>query len=247
MQDIVTVAQSTFGKLARLKSLYVILVICVLDVWAMSRYGVLSLGMEKALVMDAAMAMALIVALVTAMSVAFEIPRELRDKSATYILSKPGGRNSYVWGKFCGISMLVIFNVAIVTVGSLLVYNSTFGETPWGIAASGALVAVEGIALVGIGLFLSVVASDTASVIGMLALFVLGHSAEMLARAMPNGLTNILSYALPNFYNLDIKTAIGNGMDVSNTYIGYGAVYGLAYALVFAALANIIFSRKDLR
>lgn len=60
MNDIITIAQSTFYRVARLKALYVILVICVLDVAAVSAYKEISLGMEKELMTDCALAIALI-------------------------------------------------------------------------------------------------------------------------------------------------------------------------------------------
>lgn len=245
MNDIITVAQSTFHRVARMGALYFILLICILDVAAMSRYGELSLGMERQLVVDAAQAILLVVALFSAMVAAFEIPRELRDKSATYILSKPSGRTSYVWGKFLGIGMLVVYNVAIVTAGSLLVCHLAFKEVPWALASSAALIAAEGLMLTGVGLVLSTFLSDTASAIALFAVFVLGHAVCMLPRS--NAALEPITYILPNFYHLDIKTEVSHMMSVPHAYLGMGLIYGIGYALAMAGVANIVFSRKDLQ
>ncbi|MBN2713639.1 MAG: ABC transporter permease subunit [Planctomycetes bacterium] len=245
MNDVITVAQSTFSRVARLKSLYLILIICILDVAAMTRYGEISLGLEKELTVDAAQALLLVIALITSMIAAFEIPRELRDKSATYILSKPGGRSSFIWGKFFGIASLVIFNVAIVAVGSLVAYSMVFDTTPVMLSYSAALIAAEGVALVGIGLLLSVFLSDTISAVVLFLVFVLGHCVTMIPRAKPN--LEVLGYILPNFYHLDVKTEVSHGITIEPAYMGLGILYGLALALAMTALANIIFHKKDLQ
>ncbi len=247
MNDIITVAQSTFYRIARMKSLYIILAICIMDVAAMSRYKDLSLGMEKELMVDAALAILTIIAVISAMVAAFEIPRELRDKSATYILSKPSGRNSYVWGKFLGIAGLVVFNTAVVLVGSLAAYRLSFGETPWHILPGGILVMVEGVTLTGIALLLSILLADHIAAVCTFACFAVGHAVCMLPRKWPNALADAVYYVLPNFKNLDVKTAISHGVEVHYNFVGYGVAYGLCYALAMAGLANVVFSRKDLQ
>ncbi len=212
MRDIITIAQSTFYRIARLKALYVMLVNCILDVWAMSRYHEISLGIEKELMIDCALALCLIVGLISALIAAFELPRELREKTATMILSRPGGRSSFVWGKFFGIGALCLFNIAIVAVGSVAVYRMEFGEAPWELLGGAALVGAEALVLVGIGLALSVHLSDTVSAIAVFVIFAVSHAIEMLPRVSENAVTRAVTYILPNFYNLDIKTELSHGV-----------------------------------
>src|SRR3989339_2288628 len=211
MDDILTIAQSTFYRVARLKSLYVILVICVLDVLAMAAYADLSLGLEKELMFDCALAMALVVGLITAMVAAFEIPRELREKTAQFILSKPMGRSAFIWGKFFGVGALAVFNVAFVVIGSILAYRLSFGETRWELAAGGVLIAAEALVLTGIGLLLSIFLTDTLAAIGQFAFFAIGHRLFMLPRTgMNEGVTRGLAHVFPNFHHLDIKTELSH-------------------------------------
>jgi ABC-type transport system involved in multi-copper enzyme maturation permease subunit len=246
MNDIMTVAQSTFHRIARMKALYFMLLICVLDVAAMAAYGELSLGLEKELMFDGALAICLVVALITALVIAFDVPRELRDKTATYILSKPGGRDAFVCGKFLGVATLVVYNVAIVAVGSALAYRLSFGKVPEGLGTGAALVAAEGVMLVGIGLVFSVLLSDTLAAILTFVCFCVGHLVPMLPRISDNPLSHALYYALPNFYNLDVKTELSHGVAVDPAFLLMGIFYALAYAIALTALANCIFSRKDL-
>jgi ABC-type transport system involved in multi-copper enzyme maturation permease subunit len=246
MNDVITIAQSTFYRIARMKSLYLILVICILDVAAMANYGVLSMGIEKQLSVDCALALMLVVGLVTAMSAAFEIPRELREKTAQYILSKPGGRGAFVWGKFFGVGMLAIFNIAILAAGSLLVYNLAYQEAPpWDMVDAAILVAGEAVMLTSAGVLLSIVLSDTLAAIGVFAVFTVGHSAPILTRQISNALGDALYYLLPNFYHLDMKMVVSHGVEIPPTFTALGVVYALAYAAAINAVAVIVFSRKD--
>lgn len=239
MNDIITIAQSTFSRFARLKSLYLILVICILDITAMASYKDLSFGMHQELMIDCALAICLIVGLITAMASAFEIPRELRERTAQFILSKPMGRSAFVWGKFFGIGMLALFNIAFVTIGALLAYRLSFGETPSHILGAVALILVEAWVLTGIGLLLSIFMSETLAAIGVLAFFCIGHGLYLLPQAQK------IAHILPNFYLLDIKTEVSHKVEIAAEYIGMSALYGLAYAMALTAVAVVLFSRKD--
>lgn len=246
MNDIITIAQSTFQRVAGMKALYVILAICVMDVAAMAAYKEISLGMERELMTDCALAISLVVGLLSAMVAAFEIPRELREKTAQFILSKPMGRSAFVWGKFLGVSSLAVFNVAFVTIGSLVAYKLSFGEAKWALVGGGILIAAESVTLVGIGLLLSIFLTDTLAAIGMFACFVIGHSLYIIPRASSNVVGKALTYIFPNFYNLDIKTEISHAIDIPNAFIGMGVLYAVCYALFVTSLAIVIFSRRDI-
>ncbi len=249
MNDVITIAESTFARIARMKSVYFILLILVADVWAMSNYGELSLGMAQELMIDCALAVALVVGLITSMVAAFEIPRELREKTAQFILSKPGGRSSFVWGKFLGVSGLCLFNIAILAAGSLLVMKLEAGPESGAalhLLRAYALIAVEAIMLTGVGLLLGTFLQDSMAAIGVFIVFAGGHAVYMLPRAMhQNPIGQLLYYVLPNFHHLDVKTAISHGLDIPDAFVLHGVVYGLAYAVALTALASIVFSRKD--
>jgi len=245
MRDIITIAESTFYRMARTKSLYFILAICVADVWAMSRYGEISLGMERELMKDCALALCLIVGVLTSLTASFEIPRELRERTASMILSKPGGRTHFLWGKFFGLGALCILNVGVVGLGSVAVYRLEFGEAPWALLGGAALIAAESLVLVGVGLALSINLSDTTAAVVQFLVFVAGHALYMLPRVFDHVAVNGITYILPNFYNLDLKTEISHGVEIPEKLLAYGLLYGLAYALAAVGVANLLFYKKD--
>lgn len=244
MTELFAVAEGSFSRIAKMRGLYLILFICILDVAAMGLYGPLSMGMEKELMFDAALMLSLVVSLVTAMAAAYEIPRELREHTAEHILTRPGGRNAFVWGKFFGISALVIFNVLIMAVGSFFVYRSNFNESPWHMAPGIVLIMAEGITLTGVAIALSVFLSESLAALGVFIIYAIGHSLFALSNSTPS--LAYVANVLPNFHLLDVKTELSHAVEVSWTYVGIGSGYAVAYGLALAALGVVLFSRKDL-
>ncbi len=246
MSDILTVAQSTFGRFARMKALYLILVLCIAEVAISSLYNELTMGLDKELMVDCSLAILTIVGLLTAIAVVFEKSRELQEKTAQFILTKPGGRSSFIWGKFFGIGFLAVLNIGIITAGSLWAYQVNYGEFNSAIINAAVLILGESLVLIGAGLVLSMFLSDTLAALATFAVFFLGHSLYMLPRWSEGAISNAIYYIFPSFYNLDIKTEIGSGLTVSSDYIGWGIAYAVLYALALSGLATLIFSRKDI-
>jgi ABC-type transport system involved in multi-copper enzyme maturation permease subunit len=180
---------------------------------------------------------------VTASVAAFEVPRELREKTAQFILTKPMGRSSFVWGKFLGVSLLAVFNIAIVAAGSVLVYYFKYEEVALGIVKASVLLAGMAVILVGVGLVFSMFLSDTLSAVGVFIVFALGHMLYMWGRTSAAG--NAIANIFPNFYNLDIKTEVPADVPVDNTFVYWGIAYAIFYGIALTGLATLLFSRKD--
>ncbi len=252
--DIKTVAQGTFDRYFKMKELYVILILCILNIAALSRYDVLTLNMGKEFMIDGALAILTVVALITSMAVIFEKSRELREKTAHFIITKPYGRSSYIWGKFIGISFLAIFNMAILTAGALIVFKLTSYENVMAnnlateFIYAALLITAEAIVLTALGLFFSMFLSDTITALMVLVFFILGHSFYILEK-MSSESSKIFGWVsdiLPNLHNLDLKSAITDNITITQDVLGYGLLYAVLYAVAFVAASSMIFSRKDI-
>lgn len=252
--DIKTVAQGTFDRYFRMKELYVIIILCIIDVYVLGRYDELTLKMGKQFMIDGALAILTVVALITSMAVIFEKSRELREKTAHFIITKPHGRTSYIWGKFLGICALSIFNVGLIALGALLMFKFSGLEgmnvddfsTDFLYAAL--LIMGEAIVLTGVGLFLSMIFPDTLTVLLVFVCYALGHSLYMLPAYMDNSeALRAVSNILPNLYNLDMKFAITTAdTKILPDVVLYGVIYAALYAVAFVGAASVIFSRKDI-
>jgi ABC-type Na+ efflux pump permease subunit len=63
---------------------------------------------------DVSLTLNTVAAILIAVSITFEIPRELRDGVASTLLTKPLGRTQYIVGKFIGISIAGIVVTGLV-------------------------------------------------------------------------------------------------------------------------------------
>jgi ABC-type transport system involved in multi-copper enzyme maturation permease subunit len=250
MRDLIAIAQNTFGRATRQKSLYFLLLSCVVIVGAMGMYGILSIGRQNIMMLDAALAFSLIVGLLTAMSASFEIPRELKEQTAQLILSKPLGRAQFVIGKFLGVSLLCLFNVAFVCIGSALVIYLQSRHVPAALYSGCLLIAGEAVILTAVGIFLSLFMNDVLAMVGVFVIFALGHAVHMLPRVLASGAAHQVAVAisnlLPNFYHLDFKSLIGSGMPVGYAIVVPGVLYALSYAVALTSVAVAVFQHQDI-
>lgn len=251
ISDIKTVAQGTFDRYFRMKELYVIIALCIVLVLIFGRYDELTLNMGREFMIDGALAILGVVGLITAMAVIFEKSREMREKTAHFIITKPHGRCSYIWGKFLGVSALSLFNIGLITIGSLIMFKvSSLGIDVNAISTNfiyaAILIAVESFALVALGLFLSLFLSDTIATIALFLAFVLGHSLYMVPRLKDMENLAWACNVFPNFFCLDLKSEVTADIAIAPEYLWLGILYGVLYAAAFVCLSVVVFSRKDI-
>jgi Cu-processing system permease protein len=255
MSDILAIAHNTFKRTARMKALYIILVICCLDVAAMGLYKDLSMGREKTMMFDAALAISLLVGAITAVGGAFELQRELNEQTAQLVLTKPLGRSHFVIGKFLGVAGLCIFNVAFICAGSALAIKLRYGEVDPGLYIGCAHAAGEAVMLASVAMLFSLLMRDALAAFAVFLVFLVGHGIAVLPllfdgesglhqamRQVSNGLLTIL----PNFRNLNFRSELAQGLDVGREILGYGVAYAVTYAVGVLGVAAAIFERQDI-
>src|SRR5947207_1183525 len=102
MDNVMAIARSTYWRHAGSKALYLLWVLLIVLIAAADRYDVLSIGRARVLMVDLGLALIAIVGAGSVLILGFEVPRELRQKIAENLLSKPVGRDQYLTGKFLG-------------------------------------------------------------------------------------------------------------------------------------------------
>lgn len=252
ISDAYTIAGDAFRDATRRKGVvYLLLLIAIAQVSVFSLYGEISLGIEDKMLMDASLGMVYLVGLVSAFSVAFQVPRELRERTAMTLFAKPMGRESYLVGKVLGGSALAFRNMLVVALGSLFILSSkdiTNAAFTVGYFQSFVLALVAAVDVIAISLLLSIFLSEGAVVIGAIISIVLGNATYMMSNS-ESGMATIaaaLKYVLPNFFLLDIKTEVAAGLSSSMPYVASSAAYGVAYAVMLTSLCVLLFKRRDL-
>ncbi len=180
------------------------------------------------------------------------ISKEIQKKSLYPLLAKPLRRHELIFGRYLGLMVTLVWNVALMGPGPLVVLFATFRRVDARllIAVFGILLSLTLLAAISV-LFSSASSPTLAMVLTLAALFI-GRQSDILKNmsqattTIPDGVAKTLYFALPNFGYLDFKNAVVYGdavpLDVLVTVSVYVGVYSLALLLV----ATVVFRARDL-
>jgi ABC-type transport system involved in multi-copper enzyme maturation permease subunit len=254
MDNILSIARTTYWRHAGQKALYLLWLLLIGLIWTATRYNVLSIGRADVLMVDLGLALITLAGAGSVMILGQEVPRELRQRIAENLLSKPVGRDQYLMGKFLGTFLFALGNVIFLAIGFAIVLLITHN----------AITDEFFLPLVGMILILAAVAalfgsflSEVPAVIATFLVFWLGHSTQAIAR-LADGFQGPAHMAiravyglLPNLGLLNTRgdfsqTMFAHSPGVPWSYAGVSLAYALLYAIVLFVSALLIFRRRDL-
>ena len=242
MNEIFAIAGSTWRNVLRLKVVY-FLVFCVWVLVACAlNYDVLSLGLEKELLIDASLMLNTITAVLIVLSLTFEIPKELKDGVASSMLSKPLGRTHYLIGKMLGNMVIGFVLCALVAAGSFLIFrvsfNDTVGQT---MLQSQVLVILSVIPMSALAVLFAVLLPEVVAPVVTVLVIWFSYSVGIL------NIPVICGGILPDLELFNFKASAVYQTVIPWSYVVLVTLWGICYAVFAASLASLIFSRKDIR
>ncbi len=242
MNEIFAIAGSTWRNVLRLKVVY-FLIFCVWILIASAlNYDVLSLGLEKQLLVDVSLFLNMITAILVVVSLTFEIPRELKEGVASTMLSKPLGRTSYLLGKMVGNMVIGLVLCALVAAGSFLIFRVSFTDTLGSaMLQSHLLVILSVIPMSAIAVLFSVTLPEVVAPIVTVLVIWFAHSVGLVQIPVLYG------GILPDLDLYNFKASAVYKQAIPWSYVVMVAIWGACYAVFAGALASLIFSRKDVR
>jgi ABC-type transport system involved in multi-copper enzyme maturation permease subunit len=197
------------------------------------------------------------------------VAREIERRSIFSLLAKPLDRWEFVVGKYLGLLLTILANVAAMTailygVLAVMGWQATPTEQrAWDAAAvdSRLLLAVVMITaelalLTALGLFFSTFSSSTlVSVVLTAGLFVAGLlSADLRGYAdiasVPPAVARVVSaigWAIPAFSAFNIKAQVVHGLSLPAGFVWYTIAYAAFYVTALVAAAVAIFARREFR
>jgi|SaaInlStandDraft_1057018.scaffolds.fasta_scaffold07624_3 ABC-type transport system involved in multi-copper enzyme maturation permease subunit len=254
MNDVMTIANDAYRDATKRKGVtFFLLFLAIAQVAVFSLYEEISLGIHEKMIKDASLGILYLVGIISAMALAFQVPRELRERTAMTLFAKPMGRESYLAGKVLGTGMLSLRNMFFVALGVLalvkLVQPDLLDqEFVKGYGQAFILIFVASVSLAAISLLMSLFMSEGSVVIGLVVVLVLGNASFGLAQGEGSlsFIGAVLSYILPNLFLLDIKTEAAAGLTTSSSYVFMGLLYGLSYTVMIVSLSMVLFRKRDL-
>lgn len=242
MGEIMAIASGTWQRILKMKSVY-FLILCVLALIACAyNYNILSLDCHRALMIDVSLLLNTLAAVVVALSVSFEIPREIREGIASTLITKPLGRTQYLIGKLVGTAVAGIVITGLITIGFVLVFNYFFDKATAPMIQGHILVMGSVIPMVAIGVLLSVVIPDAiAPLFTAIAIF-LSFSITKLGK-----IQFLYGGILPDLNLFNMRAEAAYEIPVDFSYIVLVLIWGIVFSTFATSVASLIFSQKDLK
>ena len=262
------VALNVFRESVRDKVLYNLVVFAVLLIAASYLLGQLTAGQDIKIIKDLGLAAISAFGLAIAVFIGIGLVwKEVEKRSIYSLLSKPISRPQLVLGKYAGILLTLLVNVAVMTAAfyCVLAYmywmSSPEARAAWLVPAvdprmlqAVLLIGIELALVTAIALFFSTFSSPFLSTLLTLGLWVIGQFnadfrelGTLLESPAAGWVGRILYYVLPNFAGFDIKAQVVSGTPVSAAYVALMTLYGSVYVALVLVAAVAIFSRRDFK
>jgi ABC-type transport system involved in multi-copper enzyme maturation permease subunit len=266
MATIARVAVSVFRESVRDRILYSIVVFAVLLMASSYLLGQLTAGQDIKIIKDLGLASIATFGLFIAVFIGIGLVwKEVEKRSIYSLLAKPIRRSEFVLGKYCGLVLTLVVNIAVMTVA----FYAVLAVLDWQIdplvewpvppvdprmLKAIVLIVIELMLVTAIALFFSTFSSPFLSAGLTIGLWVIGHFnadlrnfEQVVESPAAVWLARVLYYVLPNFAAFDVKAQVVHGQAVAMSYVGLVALYGLVYVTLVLTAAVLIFSRRDFK
>lgn len=250
------VAWNTFREAIRDKILYNLIFFALLIMGVSTYFGELTLGKRIKIIQDVSLASMSIFGLLIAIFVGIGLVyKEIQRRTIYTLLAKPISRGQFLIGKYLGLALTIILNVAVMS--AVLLALLIFYAEPtvnWEVGKAVFLILVELMLITAVAVFFSTFSTPTLSAMFTLGIYIVGRfSSDLVALSSRSEnivlkyLTLALHYLLPNLEKFDVKGLVVHWIPVSNAYVFQSFLYGLTYILFLLVAAVLIFRRREFR
>src|SRR5712691_10284617 len=173
------IARNAFREAVRDRVLYNLVLFVLLLIAAAVFLGELSAGQEAKIIVDLGLSAALLFgAFIAILVIVGLVYKEIERRTLYAILAKPVGRGEFVLGKYLGLCLTLLVNVAVMGAGvSLALIYVRRGWDPLALRIWPAilLIYVELMIVTGVALLFSTFSSPALSALLTFFVFVIGH------------------------------------------------------------------------
>jgi len=253
---ILTIAKNAFREAVRDRILYnLILFVLLITVSAMF-LGELSDGQEARVIVNLGLSSTLIFGAFISIFVGVSLVwKEIEKRTVYSIFSKPIGRGEFIVGKYLGLCLTLLVNVAIMGLGvTLALLYVGGGRFIAGVWAAVLLIYLELTILTAVAIMFSSFSTPALSALLTFFVFIIGHFSSALrdlARELSSPAAKLvfdgIYYLLPNFAHFSFITETSNAMAVPLAMIGTAIVYAIVFNVILLTITVVIFSRRNFK
>ena len=268
MRSIAIIAGGVFRDSIRDRIGYGLVFFSVVLMAASFLLAQLTAGQDVKIIKDLGLAAASVIGLLIAVFFGIGlVTKEVERRSIYSLLSKPVTRAQFVVGKYLGLVLTLLINLAVMAVAFYVVLwyldatTATETKTAWEAPAldvrmlkAFALIGVELMLMTATAIFFSTFSSPFLSVGLTFAVYVIGHFGEdlknldsVVSSATLASVAKGVYYVLPNLSALDVKSAVVHGLPVSGASMALATTSCLLYVATLLVGSILVFSRRDLK
>jgi ABC-type transport system involved in multi-copper enzyme maturation permease subunit len=262
------IALAVFRESVRDRVLYNLAGFALLVIGSSYLIGQLTAGQDVKIIKDLGLASMAIFGLFIAIFVGIGlVSKEVEKRSIYSLVSKPVRRSEVVVGKYLGLVLTVVINIAVMTA----LWYAVLGYMAWSeteafrqgweapatdprMLAAVYLIVLQLMLVIAIALFFSTFSSPMLSAVFTFGLYVAGHfGADLKNFDVAVGdspvrlLTSGLYYLLPNMAAFDVKNAVVHAQPVAAGYLLTTTIYDACYIVALVAASVWVFSRRDFK
>jgi len=262
------IAINGFRESVRDKVLYSIVAFALVMIGASYLIGQLTAGQDVKIMKDLGLSSISIFGLFMATFIGIGlVSKEVERRSIYGLLAKPVRRHEIVLGKFAGLTLTLLVNVAVMTLAlyAVLAYvgageNELVRKAREAPAVDPALmkavvlILVQLMIVTAIALFFSTFSTPIVSAGLTLGLYVAGYFSQDLRNfdqavgsKAAQWLARGLYYVLPNLAPFDVASQVVHGVPVPWKYMALTITYGFVYIAILLIAGATIFSQRDFK
>ena len=268
MRVTAAIAINVFRESVRDKVLYNLVLFAMLLMAASYLIGQLTAGQDVKIVKDLGLSATSMFGLFISVFIGIGlVSKEVERRSIYSLLAKPITRTQLVLGKYCGLTLTLAVNIAVMALAlyTVLAYMN-WGVSPavrsvWDAPALDPallkavfLIFIELMLVTALALFFSTFSSPMLSAALTFGLYIVGHFSgdlrnfqDVVDSPAAAGLARGLYWVLPNLSQFDIKADIVHGVHVPFGYLAMTSAYAALYIALLLAVSSLIFSRRDFK
>jgi ABC-type transport system involved in multi-copper enzyme maturation permease subunit len=268
MSATAAIALNVFRESVRDKVLYNLVLFAIILMAASYLIGQLTAGQDVKIIKDLGLSATSLFGLFIAVFIGIGlVSKEVERRSVYSLLAKPIHRYQMVVGKYAGLLLTLIVNVAIMAAAQYVVLAYMgWGVSPdiqrsWdapaldpAILKAIVLILVELMVITAIALFFSTFSTPILSAAFTFGFFIVGHFStdlrnfqQVVDSPAAAKLARGLYWILPNLAQFDVKTQVVHAQPVPLGYIAVTSAYAALYIAVLLVAAVVIFSRRDFK
>lgn len=253
MKSLIALTSNTFKETIRDRILYTIVFFALLLVASTQLLASLSSGEGDKVVLDSGLAMVHIFGIIITLFMGTQlIAKEMDSKTILVLLSKPLSRRDFIFGKFFGLSLVLLLLVMLM--GGVFFFLVDFS---WDLFIALAGIYMSVLLLLALALFFSSFISPLFAMLATLLMFVIGNITDdfyvfveqMVARGEASGMfywTGWGSYHfLPSFENVNFKNMAAYGIEFAPWEIALKFAITFLYIGFLLFLASKFFEKKE--